>query len=142
MPDALPLALEALSRREHSAYELAEKLKNKACSEEDISAALAQCQRMGYQCDVRYVDAYCRMRIGKGDGPMKIEQFLRLKGIDLLIIRARLDEEPWELHAQKVLEKKFKSSAAVTMPEKIKQQRFMQSRGFSAALISDVFKNI
>lgn len=143
MPKALSLALEALSRREHSAHELIEKLKRKGCNEEDSIAAVDECQRLGYQSDCRYVDGYCRMRVAKGDGPMKIEQFLRAKGVDSETIRARIDKEPWEAHAQVVWEKKCKPlGETTTANEKAKQQRFMLNRGFSSALIADLFKVI
>jgi len=141
MPDALQVALDLLTRREHSAHELTDKLTRRGFAEDDIISALAECQRLGYQSDKRYTDSYCRMRIRQGDGPLKIEHFLRLKGVPEALIRERLDEEHWMDHAYRVWQKKFGSARDTSsLAEKAKQQRFMQTRGFPIQLIYELYK--
>lgn len=141
MPDALSLALEMLTRREHSAHDLVVKLARKGCEESSIAEALAECQRLGYQSDHRYVDSYTRMRIGQGDGPFKIGHFLRSKGVAEEIIQNRLDEEYWLDIACKVWEKKFGvSEKTLSLSEKAKQHRFMLNRGFPPAVIYELFE--
>ncbi|MCC5792895.1 MAG: regulatory protein RecX [Legionellaceae bacterium] len=136
-PNAFSLALACLSRREHSAAELTQKLRRKGCGETEVAEAIAECQRLGYQSDERYVDAYCRIRVAQGDGPLKIRQFLSAKGIENETIAARLAQEDWQEHAQRLWMKKFAvPSAELSLREKAKQQRFFCNRGFPASVLA------
>lgn len=72
MNKALDCAVRLLARREHGARELAEKLAQKGYNSSDIDEAIARCQSLGLQSDVRFAESRCRLRIRQGCGPLKI----------------------------------------------------------------------
>lgn len=143
MSDAFEQAVQLLARREHSHYELKQKLVNKGYDGNDIERAIAQCQQQGYQSDERFVEQYCRYRVGQGDGPLKIRQALQQKGVANDLIKQHLDTFDWYEHALAVYGKKFADTGSDIRDIKTrqKQMRFMQSRGFDAESIKACFSN-
>lgn len=79
MTKAFDSALRLLSRREYSAMELCDKLKQKGFNLKDVQNALNECKRLGYQSDERYVESYIRARIHQGYGRLKIRQELKTR---------------------------------------------------------------
>ncbi|HIG0326310.1 TPA: recombination regulator RecX [Legionella pneumophila] len=144
MTKAFDSALRLLSRREHSAMELCDKLKQKGFNLNDVQNALHECQRLGYQSDERYVESYIRARIHQGYGPLKIIQELKNKGVDPELIQSVLQEERdhWVDYALRAWEKKFKRQDDFSYCEMQKQQRFLLYRGFDRDVISKVFKEV
>ncbi|HAT1658223.1 TPA: recombination regulator RecX [Legionella pneumophila] len=144
MTKAFDSALRLLSRREHSAMELCDKLKQKGFNLNDVQNALNECQRLGYQSDERYVESYIRARIHQGYGPLKIIQELKNKGVDPELIQSVLQEERdnWVDYALRAWEKKFKRQDDFSYSEMQKQQRFLLYRGFDRDVISKVFKEV
>ncbi|HAU1190511.1 TPA: recombination regulator RecX [Legionella pneumophila] len=144
MTKAFDSALRLLSRREHSAMELCDKLKQKGFNLNDVQNALNECQRLGYQSDERYVESYIRARIHQGYGPLKIIQELKNKGVDPELIQSVLQEERdnWVDYALLAWEKKFKRQDDFSYSEMQKQQRFLLYRGFDRDVISKVFKEV
>lgn len=131
MPSAYDDALLLLAKRDYSTRELCSKLCIKGYSEDETLSALTRCQALGYQSDTRYIDAYCRSRMNRGDGPRKIAHFLRGKGCDEALITERLSEEDWQHLAEQHWEKKYGHDAStVDVKEKARRVRYMQSRGF------------
>ncbi|APF03425.1 TPA: recombination regulator RecX [Legionella pneumophila] len=144
MTKAFDSALRLLSRREYSAMELCDKLKQKGFNLNDVQNALNECQRLGYQSDERYVESYIRVRIHQGYGPLKIMQELKNKGVDPELIQSVLQEERdnWVDYALRAWEKKFKRQDDFSYSEMQKQQRFLLYRGFDRDVISKVFKEV
>ncbi|HAZ7571801.1 recombination regulator RecX [Legionella sp. PATHC032] len=144
MTKAFDSALRLLSRREYSAMELCDKLKQKGFNLNDVQNALNECQRLGYQSDERYVESYIRARIHQGYGPLKIIQELKNKGVDPELIQSVLQEERdnWVDYALRAWEKKFKRQDDFSYSEMQKQQRFLLYRGFDRDVISKVFKEV
>ncbi|HAT6979005.1 TPA: recombination regulator RecX [Legionella pneumophila] len=144
MTKAFDSALCLLSRREHCAMELCDKLKQKGFNLNDVQNALHECQRLGYQSDERYVESYIRARIHQGYGPLKIIQELKNKGVDPELIQSVLQEERdnWVDYALRAWEKKFKRQDDFSYSEMQKQQRFLLYRGFDRDVISKVFKEV
>ncbi|HBD7151572.1 TPA: recombination regulator RecX [Legionella pneumophila] len=144
MTKAFDSALRLLTRREYSAMELCDKLKQKGFSTNDVQNALYECQRLGYQSDVRFVENYIRVRIHQGYGPLKIRQELKNKGIDPDLIQSVLHQEKdnWVNYALRAWEKKFMRQDDFSYSEIQKQQRFLLYRGFDRDVISKVFKEV
>ncbi len=119
-----------LSRRDYSEYELRNKMKQKAYSEDDIENALFQAQQHKWQSDDRFCESYIRYRANNGLGPKKIQQELQIKGISSNIIQQKLDESEidWYNLAEIVFNKKQPQSR--DLKTKQKMWRFMLSRGF------------
>jgi regulatory protein len=142
MSNALESAVRLLTRREHSAKELSDKLKQKGFSTEEINEVLASCQRLDLQSDERFVECYVRSRIRQGYGPLKISQELKLKGVDSALISKEIKQEGpnWLTYALNVWEKKCKGQINLSFQETQKQQRFLLYRGFDIDIISQVVK--
>ena len=144
MTKVLNCALRLLTRREHSAKELSEKLKRKGFQSEEIDNALESCQRLNLQNDQRFVEVYVRYRIRNGYGPLKIIQELKQKGVDSDLIHKEIKQEGpnWLTHALNVWEKKCKGQINLSFQEIQKQQRFLLYRGFDMVIISQLVKEI
>ena len=144
MTKALDSALRLLTRREHSARELREKLRLKGFNQEEISDVIESCQRQNLQSDFRFVDNYIRSRIRQGYGPLKISQELKSKGVDSDLINNGLKQERdnWLIHAINVWQKKSKEQGPLSVIELQKQQRFLLYRGFDMDIIAQVLKEL
>ncbi len=144
MTKALDAAVRLLSRREHSAVELSDKLKQKGYSLIEIKNALEECQRLDLQNDHRFVETYGRSRIRQGYGPLKISQELSSKGIDKDLIHLFLqqEEENWLPYALNVWQKKSKGNDDLSFEEFQKQQRFLLYRGFGMDTIIQLKKEL
>ncbi|KTD57713.1 recombination regulator RecX [Legionella shakespearei] len=144
MTKAMDSALRLLTRREHGAIELCDKLKQKGFSYVEAKEAVEECQRLGLQSDSRFVEAYSRSRIRQGYGPLKITQDLKAKGIDSDLIHRELAQEGenWISYAMDVWQKKCKGQTDLSFIEIQKQQRFLLYRGFGMDTITAVVKEM
>lgn len=143
MAEAFDCALRLLARREHGACELAGKLAQRGFGTTEIDEAIAKCQSLGLQSDIRFVEAVCALRIRQGSGPLKILQELQAKQIARELIDKTLSQEQdnWLHHAQAVWNKKYKKLKLSYM-ELQKAQRFLLYRGFPTDVIAKVVKEI
>ncbi|ARG99679.1 recombination regulator RecX [Legionella micdadei] len=144
MASAFDCAMRLLSRREHSARELITKLAQRGYSSEEVSEAIAKCQRLGLQSDARFVETLCHTRIRQGCGPLKISQELQAKHIDRELINNALEQEQenWVTYALAVWHKKFRDQGDISFEELQKRQRFLLYRGFSADIIAKVIAEV
>ncbi len=144
MTKAFDCAVRLLSRREHSAMELYEKVRQKGFSSGEAQEAVDRCQQMDLQNDHRFVEVYTRSRIRQGYGPLKIRQELNGKGIDKGIIQDILQQEEgnWLAYALEVWQKKSRGQEEMSFNEMQKQQRFLLYRGFSMDIIAQVTKEL
>lgn len=140
MTKILDSALRLLTRREHAASELAVKLASKGYEEQDINAAIAECQRLGWQSDLRFAEALCRTRSRQGYGPLVIQQELQAKHIDSTLIETVLANEQanWLDYAIALWHKKYKHQPTTSFKELQKRQRFLFSHGFPVEIINQV----
>ncbi len=134
---AKSVAVRLLSRREHSTYEIRDKLLQRDFDEVEIEQALVELQQGDWLSDERYAEAYIRMRQQKGFGPIRIAIELNERGVKESIIDTYLyvGEESWRLTLLKMYEKKYKNAAVEDYNEKAKRIRFMQYRGFTLDMI-------
>ncbi len=70
-----------LARREHSAFEIRRKLKQKDIADSEIEVVVARLQQEGLLSDDRFAEAYIHMRMGKGYGPLRIALELQQRGV-------------------------------------------------------------
>ena len=131
-------AIKMLTTREHSAFELTQKLTKREYSRTIIENLLLDLQTKGYQSDTRFAEAYARQRFDKGYGPLSIRAKLHERGIDSgLAADALIDlQVDWIDHAVAVIERKFRAEEITSMEPKIESRiaRFLQSRGFSSSV--------
>ena len=131
-------AMDYLSRREHATHELFQKLLAKEEYEADeISEALARLADQGLLSDQRFTEAFINQRFNRGAGPLKIRAELRQKGVSDAMIGTYLNERDvlWCKSAQAVYVKKYGLEYPSDLKEKARQNRFLQSRGFSGEQI-------
>ncbi len=135
------IAIGLLARREHSAYELGQKLEQRDFNPTDIENCLQTLCDQGLQSDQRFAENYVRYRSQKGMGPQRIEHELRQKGVNAELIQTvmRDSEIDWFTLANTVRCKRFGEQEPRDFTERAKQQRFMQYRGFSHEHITESF---
>jgi regulatory protein len=128
------VALDLLSRREHSAAELRAKLRAREFAYEDIDAALVRLAAEGLQSDARFVDAFVTSHRNRGQGPVRIRHDLEQRGIDAEAIAAALAaaEPDWVSLARAARIKRFGAVAPRDFRERGRQARFLAQRGFTA----------
>ncbi|MBL4911422.1 MAG: recombination regulator RecX [Alteromonadaceae bacterium] len=140
--NVLHSAINYLSRREHSANELVDKLRAKEYSLSDITPVIEHLQQNNYQSDQRYAECIVRHRVTKGYGWQYIKQALKQKGVCESIINQEYKNQQidWYLQAELAYNKRFGDSEIKDKKDKAKRLRFMQSRGFSFEQILALIK--
>lgn len=133
-------AMDYLARREHSRYELEQKLLEKF-PDADLSVMTGVLDKLVADrllSDQRFAESYVRSRVSKGYGPLYIRYQLRQRQLDPALIDAQitLGDEDWVDLLVDVLRRKSGSTLDQTFPERgskawQKLQRFSQSRGFT-----------
>ena len=137
----LKTAIDLLSRREHSRFELRRKLQQKPHAEGvDLESLLDKLAEANYQSEERYAESFVRSRILKGQGEMKIRQQLLQRGVNhrLADVAIREAEVNWWDLAEQQREKRFGESYPDTRDEQAKQSRFLLSRGFPSHIVREV----
>lgn len=143
--DALASALRILALREHTTYELAQKLRLKDFNDEEIETALEQCRAWNYLDDKRAARVLAKSLQRKGAGQNKIAFELKKRKVpqaEITKVFAELNINENQLEtALKLVAKKF---VRVETPAEIHKQkgkiyRFLQSKGYPADIIYQVF---
>lgn len=128
----LEVVLRLLARREHSAQELARKLKQRQFSAALIKDLLTHAQAQGWQSDARFLEIFVRQRVQSGDGPMKLLAALQQRGIDESAAQQAVAElsVDWSEICFERLQRKFGETPPQDAKQKAKMMRYLQQRGF------------
>jgi regulatory protein len=128
-------ALRLLARREHSRAELTRKLEQAGFSGDVIASLLDHFEAKTWLSDQRFAESYIADHRARA-GNIKLAYDLRQRGVSDSIIEDVLNNNrDSELdRAREVWKKKFGLSP-LDMAERIRQTRFLQSRGFTAEII-------
>ncbi len=144
--------MDLLARREHSRFELNQKLCNRLGDEvvehpdfpRALNGALDSLEADNLLSDERFVESYVRVRRDKGYGPLHIRQSLQQRRVCVELIDACLDEQDadWDQHIRQVLARK----SGGNLPEPgsrqwLKLQRFLNARGFTSQQIRRAFRS-
>lgn len=125
-------AIGLLARREHSRYELRNKLR--AFHDQiDVDALLDDLADLGLQCDSRYAGVLVRSKAQSGYGIQRIRQWAKQNGVaqnDLYLALEELDHD-WFEAAKMQREKHYGMLPPGSMQEKAKQMRYLYNRGFA-----------
>ena len=129
-----------LARREHSAFELRRKLKQKDIDDAEIEQAVEHLQREGLLSDARFAEAYIHMRRGKGYGPLRIALELKQRGVDESVYVDHLyaAEHDWVSVLKAAYQKKYGNTRYHDYLDKAKRIRYLRHRGFALDMISDL----
>ena len=141
LPNVRLCALDILARREHSKFELQNKLSAKGFAIGDIARVIQDLVGQGLQSDARFVESYVNMRRKRGFGPIRIKAELRERGIDSELSERFLDEYSpiWFELAVAVHCKKFGKKIPDDLRERAKQMRYLYYKGFAADQIKRAF---
>lgn len=133
-------AIRALSRREYSRQELAQKLTSEEIDDTLLQPLLDDLEAQGLLSDARYVEALLHVRQPRY-GRQKILHELRTKGIaEHLLIDADGVLRSTEIErAQQVWQKKF-AALPDNAAEQARQWRYLWTRGFDADTIKAVLR--
>jgi len=139
----LASAQKSLAMREHSKFQLINKLKNKSFDTDIINSVLEHLHNSGFQSDERYTEEYIRYRQNSGYSYEKIVYELKSNGIssdvininlckfsddyDVLFEFAKLKIRDRDLEEQKVLARHINN---------------FKARGFENSIILKVIENI
>jgi len=135
-------ALYYLGKRDYSRVELGRKIlaysESLEINKADLELVLDELEEKDWLSDDRFSEQFVLSRKRKF-GARKIAHELKLRGVNELIIsRVLRDIKDDEfLLAKKIWEKKF-NQIPITIDEKSKQIRFMQSRGIEVAIIHQI----
>jgi len=126
-------AVGLLARRDFASGGLRRKLTNQGYAEDLVTAAIEELVAAGVLNDARYAENYVSYHAERGEGPLRIEAELKELGLTPELIQAALDAGPdWKLRAREVRTRRFGPEVPESWPQKAKQGRFLQYRGFSA----------
>ncbi len=147
-PDSVQAAKSAcirlLARREHSRYELRQKLAAKGYPHPAIDLAIDELSRDGLQSDSRFTESYVRSRLQKGYGINRIRQELSQRGIKEIPRDAYQPDDLGDRTEiiEKVYTKKYGGRLPKSREELASRARFMQRRGFTLEQIHALFKRL
>ena len=134
-------AMDYLARREHSFYELTQKL-NKKFPESDsdlLVEVLDTLKADNLQSDERFTESYVRYRKSRSFAYLHIRADLAGRRVSETIIGKYLikTDEHWQISADQLVAKKLRSQEPLSFGSKVhrKLSRFLVSRGFSPAEI-------
>ena len=143
---AFNTALRLLTRRDHSKYELAQKLKKRDFEDDIIEKVLLECERLDYLNDERTAQLFIGQLLRKGYGAKRIQLELNRKGLTGKRIADIFLEKVTDVvereNAERVLIKNFKRYDRENDRQRRNDKiyRFLYSRGFSNQVISEVMK--
>ena len=125
-------AVALLARRDFAVRELADRLAKDGHASEAIEPVLAELAAGGILDDGRFASQYVSYHADRGQGPWRIAQDLRTRGVPEAVIEAVLAEPDWPALARVVRIRRFGLTAPESRPDKARQARFLQYRGFSS----------
>ena len=131
-------ALRLLSRRDYSRTEFIKKLGAGEFDKADVEAAADWCHAQGFLNESRFAESTSR-RLGAKYGVQRVAHTLRQKGVAEEQVSAMIStlKDSEQDRASALWSRKF-GKVAESAEEKSKQIRYLQSRGFSFAIIKQV----
>ncbi|OCG07572.1 hypothetical protein A9G13_04905 [Gilliamella sp. wkB178] len=150
-------AVQLLAQRDHSSYELTQKItlffnKKIKCSEDEYDDQLNQlklkihqvieyCISKNWVNDAEFIEKYIIMRANKGYGKYKISAELSQRGLPTNLIHELLRGAKinWSNMAAKQLTKKFKQLNPKNKQQQLKGMQFLINRGYTQDDIKTVY---
>jgi len=126
-------ALALLAGRDFGCTELARRLERRGYPSGVVAAVVDGLVAERLLSDTRYVEQFIRQHAGRGHGPVRIRADLRERGVPDDEVDAGLlaAGEDWAGLARETRRRRFGVSPPGDYPERARQARFLQYRGFS-----------
>ncbi|MGH8258125.1 MAG: regulatory protein RecX [Steroidobacteraceae bacterium] len=126
-------AVTLLARRDFAGGELRRRLEGRGFEAETAAQAVAALIEERALDDARYAQNYVAYHAGRGQGSVRIAADLSALGLAAALVEAALASGPdWRALARDVRARKFGVDPPDSWPEKARQARFLQYRGFSS----------
>ncbi|MBS0422626.1 MAG: regulatory protein RecX [Proteobacteria bacterium] len=126
-------AIALLARRDYASGELRLRLRRKGFGAEIVESTIAELAEERALDDARYAANYVSYAAARGHGPLRIAAELKALELPGDLIEAALAGGPdWRVLAATVRNRKFSPEPPADWPEKARQARFLQYRGFSS----------
>jgi len=134
-------ALDFLSRRDYGYYELYVKLQKYTEDLDEIKQVLDDLKNKNFLSEERYINSYLHSKQTKYS-IKKIRYDLLQKNVDADVLEEVLANNQVNEYeaAHAIWQRKF-GVIATDSKERLKQMRFLQSRGFSSSIIAKIIKN-
>jgi regulatory protein len=145
---AMNTAVRILTHRDHSKYELKQKLRQRGFTSKVIDSVVVECERFNYINDPRTAHVYISQLKRKCFGKRYIQMALKKKRLSGTAIENILLENYPEAdereYAARLLEKKMEAFAreADLKKRRDKMSRFLYSRGFRKNIIADLISDL
>jgi regulatory protein len=145
---AMNTAVRILTHRDHSRYELKQKLQQRGFGSSVIDTVIAECERLNYINDPRTAHLYILQLKNKRYGKRYIRMALKKKRLNSKAIENTLlqnySEADERENASKLLEKKREAFERQTDPQKKSDKiyRFLYSRGYSKDVITALIRDL
>jgi len=141
----LQLALRYLSYRPRSQLEVKNYLRQKGCGPQVSEGVVDKLRSLHYLDDLTFAQVWARSRLeSRGYGPRRVEQELRMKGIDANVIRETirqsLNQTSEQECARKILTKRFGDASLQDAKAQRRAVALLQRRGFSSKVIFDLLR--
>jgi regulatory protein len=125
-------AVTLLGRRDFSSNELSQSLVNQGFEPATAQLVVAELSERGYVNDERYAVQFVAHRAERGQGPIRIRRELTERGVPDELIETALEAgADWGQCARELRIRRFGLAQPEAWPEKARQARFLQYRGFS-----------
>jgi regulatory protein len=131
------VAMDCLARREHSFFELKQKLQTKFPHKDplEIQRELERLREENLQSDKRFVESFVRHRKSRGFGMLSIRESLRSKFVAESLIEQHLfaDDDDWKRILDSLIERRLNGHSVLAFGGKqhLRMVRFLLARGFS-----------
>ena len=136
-------ALDLLSRREHSIYELKQKLENrlKDLDKAELETTIQNLKDQNLLSDARFAAAVIKQKSSQGYGPKYIEMYLNSKNVSASDYDLESHNINWQKICEYQISKKLRSTK-IDFKEREKISRFLSNRGFNYEIIKSAFTNL
>jgi len=130
---ARQVAIALLARRDYASGELRLRLQRKGFTAGIVESTITELAEERALDDARYAGNYVNYAAARGHGPLRIEAELKALELPSDLIEAALAGGPdWRALAREVRNRKFGPEPPADWPQKARQARFLQYRGFSS----------
>ena len=135
--------MDLLARREHGITELSRKLIVKKFDPQLVEEAIDGLVRENLLSDERFCESMINSRLNRGHGPIKVCFELRNKGVPDHIVESVMKQllPDWQQSLVDLIKKKYAGQLSGTPAERVKQVRFLSSRGFPHEMIYSVIQD-
>jgi len=143
---ALEVALRDIERRLKTRLELSDNLKKKGYSSDVVDFVLLELENRGYLNEEFYTECFIHDKLlFSSDGPLKIENELRLKGISSLIIHSKIGvftEEEEKVRAEKIVQKLAIKNRASCMSFLKKAKYHLERLGYHDFVVDTILSSV